>query len=181
MRINDAQQISDKMHAELRGPGGEITDVRDMQFKSSMGLVGHAHIELRGPDGSVKAIRDIVNTITELMDAHVADQMSDQGEAAIGYMAVGTGSGQTSASTGLAVSLERHALDSTTQGAAGDDNDVIYVATWGAGVGTGAITEAGILRADDNLTMMNYSDFAVINKGAADSLVITWTDTFGAS
>ena len=115
------------------------------------------------------------------MDVQVADQMSDQGQAAIGYMAVGTGTGQTSASTGLATSLDRNALDSTTQGGGGDDNDVIYVCTWAAGDGTGAITEAGVMRDDDNTKLMLYADFAAVNKLAADSLVITWTATFGAS
>lgn len=150
-------------------------------FHSKMGLKGHCHIELWGPDGELKEIRNIFNTITELMDAQVADQMSDQGDAVIGYMAVGTGSGQTSASTGLAVSLDRNALTSTTQGAAGDDNDVIWIGDWVAGDGTGAITEAGILRLDDNTSMMTYADFAVVNKLAADTLKITWTGTFGVS
>ena len=172
-----------------------MNQASDMEFKSAMGLKGRAHIELRSAwndDGSryrehgrfavrVKETRDIYNTITELMDAHVADQMSDQGQAAIGYMSVGTGTGQTSASTGMATSLDRNALTSTTQGAAGDDNDVIYVGTWAAADGTGAITEAGIMQADDDASLMTYADFAVINKGAADSLVITWTVTFGAS
>ena len=158
-----------------------MEQTKDMEFKSKMGLKGHLHLELRGPDGELKEVRDIFNTITELMDAQVADQMSDQGDAAIGYMAVGTGTGQTSASTGLAANFDRNALTSTTQGAAGDDNDVIYVGTWAAGDGTGAITEAGILELDDNTSLMTYADFAVVNKLAADSMVITWTVTFGAS
>lgn len=151
------------------------------KIRSKFPIHGHMHLELRGPDGKVKDVRDLENTITELMDAQVADRMSDAGQAAIGFMAVGTGTGQTSASVGLATSLERHALTSTTQGAAGNDNDVIYVGTWAAAVGTGAITEAGILELDDNTSLMCYDDFAVVNKLAADSLVITWTVTFGAS
>jgi len=158
-----------------------MNETKDMGFKSYQGIKGRARLELRGPDGELKEVRDIENTITELMDAQVADQMSDQGDAAIGYMSVGTGSGQTAADVGLDALLDRNALDSTTQGGGGDDNDVIYVCTWAAGDGTGAITEAGIMRLDDDATMMTYSDFAVINKGAADSLVITWTVTFGAS
>jgi len=153
----------------------------DQKFKSSQGIKGRAHIELRGPDGEIKEVRDIANTITELMDAQVADQMSDQTDAAIGFMSVGTGTGQTSASVGLATLTDRNALDSTTQGAAAADNDVVYVATWAAGDATAALTEAGIMRLDDDASMMTYSSFAVINKGAADSLVITWTATFGAS
>ena len=158
-----------------------MEQIRDMKFKSRQGIRGHAHLELRGPDGRIKEVRDIENTITELMDAQVADQMSDQGQAAIGYMGVGTGSGQTSASTGLATPLDRNALTSTTLGAGGDDNDVTYVGDWAAGDGTGAITEAGILRADDNVTLMTYADFAVVNKLAADTLSISWVTTYGAS
>jgi len=154
---------------------------KDQKLFTHMGIKGVCHLRLLGPDGKLKEDRLIHNTITELMDAHVADQMSDQGDAAIGYMNVGTGSGQGAADVGLDSELDRNALDSTTQGAAGDDNDVIYVCTWAAGDGTGAITEAGIMRADNNTTMMAYADFAVVNKLAADSLVITWTVTFGAS
>jgi len=154
---------------------------KDQGFHSVLGIRGLCHAVLIGPDGEIKEERIIHNTVTELMDAHVADQLSDSGEAAIGFMAVGTGSGQTSASVGLAVSLDRNALTSTTQGAAGDDNDVIYVGTWVAGDGTGAITEAGILLGDNNTSLMLYAAFAAVNKAAGDSLVITWTVTFGAS
>ncbi len=158
-----------------------MEQVSSMGFKSKMGIKGHCHVELFGPDGVLKEVRDIYNTVTELMDVQVADAMSDQGDGTIDFMAVGTGSGQTSASTGLAVSLDRNALTSTTQGAAGDDNDVVYVGTWAAGDGTGSITEAGLMRDDDNLKLMLYADFGVITKAAGDSLVITWTGTFGAS
>ena len=154
---------------------------KNQRLYSKQGIKGLCHIRLLSPDGKVKEERLIHNTITELMDAHVADQMSDQGEAAIGYMNVGTGSGQGAADVGLDTELDRNALDSTTQGAGGDDNDVIYVASWAAGDGTGAITEAGIQRVDNNTSMMAYADFAAVNKGAADTLEITWTVTFGAS
>lgn len=158
-----------------------MTATKDQGFHSDLGVKGLAHIQLFGPDGKLKEERLIENTITELMDAHVADQMSDRGEAAIGWMAVGTGSGQTSASTGLAVSLDRNALDSTTQEGGGDDNDVTYVASWAAGDGTGSITEAAIMRADNNTTMMTYADFGVVTKGSGDTLTITWTVTYGSS
>ena len=150
--------------------------------KDNYEIKGRLQLVLRGPDGKVKMKRVSENTITELMDAHVADQMSDQGEAAIGYMAIGTGSGQTAASTGLATSAARVALDSKTQQAGANDNDVKYVATFAAGVGTGTISEAGIMRLDDNASLMCYDDsFDAITKGAGDSLEITWDVTFGAS
>ncbi len=37
------------------------------------------------------------------------------------------------------------------------------------------------MRDNDNTKLMLYADFSVINKGASDTLVITWTATFGAS
>jgi len=153
----------------------------DDLFIERQTIKGKVEIELRGSDGKVKEHRVLENLITEVGDAHVADQMSDQGEAQMSHMAVGTGSGQTASSTTLATELDRNALDSLTQGAAGDDNDVIYVASWAAGDATGAITEAGIFNAGAAGTMLAYRDFAVINKGAADTLQITWTLTFGAS
>ena len=150
-------------------------------FKNRFGIKGHVSIRLFGADGLLKESREIDNTITELMDAHVADQMSDSGDAAIGFMAVGTGTGQGSASTGLAVQLDINALTSTTQGAAGADNDVVYVGDWAAADGTGAITEAGIFLASNNTSLMVVASFAVINKGDSDTLQITWTVSFGQS
>ena len=155
--------------------------VKDQGFHSDMGIKGLCHVQLFDANGSLKEERFIENTITNLMDEQVADQMSDQGNAAIGYMSVGTGSGQTAVDTGLDAVLDRNALTSTTQQAGADDNDVEYVGDWAAGDGTGAITEAGIFRADDDASMMTYADFAAVNKGAADTLKITWTVTFGAS
>ncbi len=158
-----------------------MLQTKNQGLHSKVGIRGLCSVKLFGPGGELKEERLIYNTVTELMDVQVADALSDQGDGTIDYMAVGTGTGQTSASTGLATSLDRNALDSTTQGAAGDDNDVIYVCTWAAGDGTGAITEAGVMRDDDDTKLMLYADFLVINKAAGDSLVITWTATFGAS
>ena len=152
------------------------------ELKSGMGIKGVIHIELFGEDGVLKDERTIGNTITVGGDAHVADQMSDSGDAAIGFMAVGTTSGgKSTASTGLEASNDRNALTSTTQGAGAADNDVIYIGDWAAGEATAALIEAGILLTDDNTSLMAYADFAAINKGAADTLKITWTLTFGAS
>ena len=150
-------------------------------MKEKQGIKGHISIKLFDKDGKLKQEHDHSNTITELMDAHVADQMSDSGDAGIGFMAVGTGSGQTSASTGLAVTNDSNALTSTTQGAGGADNDVVYVGDWAAGDGTATLTEAGIFLLDNNTTMMAYDDTMNIVKGASDTLQITWTITFGAS
>lgn len=163
--------------------------MNEKKITSCLGLRGKCVIKLFGPDGKLKDQRillderEVPNTVCTGGDKYVADQLSDQGESAMSHMAIGTGTGQGASDNSLANELDRNALDSTTQGTGANDNDVIYVCTWAAGDGTGAITEAGIF---NNATpgtgqMLCVSSFSVINKGAGDSLVITWTFTCGAS
>ena len=144
-------------------------------------LRGVFHFKLIDEFGNLKQEVEVPNTVTELGDATVADAMSDRGVTLPTHIAVGTGAAGGAAATTLTNETHREALDSTTQGAAGDDNDVIWVGTFAAGHGTGALTEAGIFNNVAGGTMTVISGFAVINKGAADSLEITWTLTCGAS
>ena len=51
------------------------------------------------------------------------------------------------------------------------------VSAFGAGVGTGALTEAGIFNASSGGTMLCRTEFDVVNKGSADTMTITWTVT----
>ena len=147
-------------------------------MKDRVGFVGRVTLVLKGSDNQVKDLREVENTITALGDALVADQMSEMEEDALSHMAVGTGTGGT---TTLNNESARVILTSGTQGTGANDNDAIYVATFPAGTGTGALTEAGILNASSNGVLFNIAEFSAINKAAADTLVITWTVTFGAS
>ena len=144
---------------------------------------GKLRIELFDRDGKLKEEREINNLMTNVGEAHIADQLaSAPDESAMSHMAIGTGTtAPTSANTALEFELDRNALTSRTQGAGGDDNDIIYVGDWAAGDGTGAITEAGILNSSASGSMLARATFAAINKGAADTLKITWTVTIGAS
>ena len=117
----------------------------------------------------------------EVGDAFLAELLSGGAPTLMSHTAIGTGSGGTAASTTLVSEISRVALDSTTQGIRADDNDVIYVTTFPAGTGTGAITEAGTFNAASSGTMLCYADFAVISKASGDTLIITWTITMGAS
>jgi hypothetical protein len=144
---------------------------------------GRLLVELFGPDGKKKDERQINNLMTNVGEAHIADQLaSAPDESAMSHMAIGTGTtAPTSANTALEFPIDRNALTSRTQGSAGDDNDIIYVGDWAAGDGTGAITEAGILNSSASGTLLARATFAAINKGASDTLKITWTVTIGAS
>jgi len=59
------------------------------------------------------------------------------------------------------------------------DNVITYVATYAPGVGTGAITEAGIFNdsAANTGDLLCRTTFLVVNKAIDDSMVITWTIT----
>lgn len=150
--------------------------------KDNMGMKGKVKLELFDADGKLVETRVIHNTITNAGDKIAADAFSDRGDTLPTHMAVGTTSGgKTAASTALESELARVALTSTTQGTGADDNDVVYVATFPAGTGTGALVEAGIFNAGAGGDMIAYQEFGVINKTASMSLQITWTVTFGAS
>jgi len=72
----------------------------------------------------------------------VAKRMAGQ-DSNMTHMAIGTGTTAAAASqTALVTELERNAL--TVSGGTVSGNTVQYAATYGAGDGTGAITEAGI-------------------------------------
>ena len=100
--------------------------------------------------------------------------MKDATATAMSHMAIGSGSTAAAAgNSALGSELGRVALTSTTVSGA----VVTYVATFAAGTGTGAVTEAGILNASSSGDLLCRTVFSVVNKGASDSMTITWTVT----
>ena len=90
------------------------------------------------------------------------------------HMALGTGTNAAAVGdTTLQTEIDRNALTSTTV----STNTVAYGCTWAAGDGTGAITEAGLFDAASSGDMLARTVFSVVNKGASDSITITWTIT----
>lgn len=157
----------------------------EVKFQVGKGFMDNAHLsgymiaELFGPDGKLKARREVHNTVTVLCHKMAADQLlAAPSVAKPGWMEVGTGSGQDANDSVLAAYIagSRTALDSKTRGA---NAIVTMVCTFPAGTGTGAITEAGVFNVvtENTTDLCLYADFAVINKAAADSLVLTWTLT----
>lgn len=164
-----------------------MEELKNNFIASRFGLKGRVEIKLWGPDGEIKDHRVIKdhrrfpNTVTTFGDKLVANRLSGATLTAPTHMAIGTGTGGTSAYNSLVTVLDTNALTSTTQQTGTDDNDVKYVGDWAAADGTGAITEAGIMNVSSGPGMFVYSSFSVVNKGASDTLQINWTVTFGAS
>lgn len=135
-------------------------------------MVGDLKIVLTDENGQIKHEQEIKNLVVTTGKNFIASRMKDATATAMSHMAIGTGT--TAAAVGdttLGTEVGRVALTSTTV----TTNNVAYVATFPAGTGTGAITEAGILNAASAGTLLCRTVFSVINKGAADTLGITWT------
>ncbi len=162
-----------------------INSMENKKVSNKFGLSGKVKIELRDEKGNLKELREFKNTFMNTGDAHVADQLAaSPGEDGMGWMAVGTSStAKAVANTTLNSEIDRNALTAgyPEQQAAGDDNDVKYKASWAAGDGTGAITEAGIFNSSSAGSMLCASTFSVVNKGASDTLEILWTVSCGSS
>ena len=145
----------------------------------SLKTKGLVQVQLLDAAGNVKETREFPNLVVNTGLAYIASRMRDATATAMSHMAVGSGNvAAAAADTGLGTQLGRVALDSTTLVTTTATNDAVqYVATFAAGTGTGAITEAGIFNASTAGTMLCRTVFAVINKGALDTLVITWKVT----
>ena len=140
---------------------------------------GRLNILLVDAQGNIKDERDVNNLVVDVGLAYIASRMKDATATAMSHMAVGTGAtAAADAQTALVTESARVALTSTTITTTTVANDTVqYVATFGAGTGTAALTEAGIFNAASVGTMLCRTVFSVINKGANDTLTITWKVT----
>lgn len=142
-------------------------------IQENVKITGALQVTLTGPDGNVKQELNIHNLVVTTGKQFIAARMVGT-PTAMSHMAVGSGTvDPVVGDTTLGSELGRVALTSgTATGAV-----VTYVASFGAGVGTGAVTEAGIFNASSGGTMLCRTEFAVVNKGVDDALSITWTIT----
>lgn len=144
-------------------------------MEEKLGLSGQVTLVLLGSDGKEKDRREIKNLIVGAGLGHIASRLTGTAQAVMSHMAIGSGStAATAANTTLGSELGRVALASTTLSGTYSQN-LVYIATFGAGTGTGSITEAGIFNAASSGTMLCRTTFALITKGAGDTLQVTWT------
>lgn len=139
-------------------------------------VTGQLGIVLTDENGNVKEQHLRKNLVVTVGKAWIAARMKATGAPAeMTHMAVGTGAtAAADANTALGAESARVSLSSSVTGAV-----VTYTATFPAGTGTAALTEAGILNAASAGTMLCRTVFPVVNKGASDSMAITWTVTVG--
>jgi len=182
---------------ELRGEyQPESTEGSGMDEK--MLLKGTVDVVLMGPDGAVKHQETIDNLVTDAGDLYYA-QMGITGVSPanavaptlVASMKLGTGT-TAAAKNGAGASIVTYKTGSaqafdasypqTNNLGAGLGVQAVYKVTWAAGTATDtALTEAVISTgtADSNAgTHIARVVFTAINKGAADTLAITWSHKF---
>ena len=149
---------------------------KPMENQNEIKALGKLDIVVKDEHGSVKQELTVDNLVVDVGLAYIASRMKDATATAMTHMELGTGT--TAAAAGnttleTIISGSRTALTSTTV----TSNAVAYVASFAAGTGTGAVTEAGILNAGSGGTLLCRTVFSTVNKGASDSMTITWTVT----
>ena len=137
-------------------------------------LTGALKIVLADAEGNIKDELEVPNLVVDVGKNFIASRMIGTTDDIMSHMAIGTSTtAPAGGNTTLGTEVGRVALTSNVR----TDNAIAYVATFPAATGTGAITEAGIFNASSSGTLLCRTTFSVINKGAADTLGITWTVT----
>ena len=137
--------------------------------------IGDVTLVLRDCDGKIKEKQEFHNLVVTTGCELIASRLSDQTIPAPSHMAIGSGTVEpTKADRTLGSELHRNGF---SVGATRNGAQVTYKAVFGAGEGTGAVTEVGIFNAETDGTMLNRATFAVVNKAPTDSLEITWNLT----
>lgn len=142
-------------------------------FQEAIKATGNVAITLFDKDGAVKETREIKNLVVTVGKEFIAARMVGT-PAEMSHMAIGSGStAAAGGDTALGSELGRVALSSDSASGV----VVTYAAAFAPGIGTGAVTEAGVFNAGTGGTMLCRTVFAVVNKGADDGMTITWQIT----
>jgi hypothetical protein len=138
---------------------------------------GELKIVVTDKNGKVKEERTEKNLVVTTGLVYIAARMTDTNSPTdMSHMAVGTNNTAAAAgNTALGAEVARVAL--TGGEGAPSTNTIVYTASFPAGTGTGALTEAAVLNASSSGTMLCRTVFSTVNKGADDSVTITWTVT----
>lgn len=141
--------------------------------------LGELKIVLRDKDGNIKDQRTVPNLVVNTGKNLIARRLGGivTGTSATpSHMSVGMSTqvaavGDTTLVSPVAGSITALSLPSVTS------NIVSMTATFGPGIGTGALTEAGIFNASSAGVMLCRTVFAVVNKDTSDTLTINWNIT----
>jgi len=147
----------------------------EMNKSDSLKVCGHFEVKLFDSEGNLKEERKTPNVMTntgrDLLMQVAFDTAAGSNQ--FNYIAIGSGTSSASASdTTLGSEAARaQATYSHTDG----QHAFQLQHTFGAGTGTGSISESGIFNASSSGQIFARQTFGTIVKGSSDSLQVTWT------
>lgn len=160
-----------------------------MNSNENLKLSGMLQIVVNGPDGTVKDSREVKNLVVQDGLRWITSSMAKTSNTPAAMTHMGIGDGTTAAADAqtdlLGTNKFRKAFTTATVAnsspAAGRGN-IVYVCFFDTAdnITGGAVTEAGIFNAASAGTMLCRTVFPVVNKGASDTMTITWTITLDA-
>lgn len=183
---NDSSQLRDEMSA-VTGYGRPTEDASTMY--------GYGVAEVHGPDGELKASVPFTNLITQVGEQRYGEAGAGVGSlAAPATMQLGTGTtaatktGSTAAIVTV-VASSVVAIGTPTSALSGSNTrQLTYSCTWPAGTATASgisevvLTNQGIGTQTAAPASATYSRALLsptVNKGASDSLTVTWNHAIG--
>ena len=147
-------------------------------IQENLKIRGDVHVAKRNTITGYTEEFDIKNLVVDAGIEFMLFSMIDAARPS-GMIGMALGSGSTAANdadTALETELGRATITTSTVSSA--TNSIEFQTTFAPGVGTGAVTEAGILNSDTTGgTMLCRTVFPVINKLAADEVIISWVIT----
>lgn len=145
-------------------------------MRDSIKVKGTWKFTLKDANGNIKQEVEKDNLIVDAGFDFISDVIGLASQPSeMSHMAIGTGVTLPAAGdTTLETELDRN---TATYAHTGGTKVFTFDASWAAGDGTGAITEAGLFNAASLGTMLNRVTFSVINKAADDTLDATFTFT----
>ncbi len=180
MTVNSAR-LSDTVHPAA---------VYQRPTDDSATVVGTLRVQVHGPDGNLKYEEIIPNLVTQVGDQYYAERAAAiaGAPAVVTGMQLGTGTtavAKTGAGAAIVtvVASSLVAVGTPTSSLSGSSRRIQYVTTWAAGVATATgISEVVLTNqatgtqtaAPASATIARALLSPVINKGAGDSLSITW-------
>lgn len=145
-----------------------------MNINETFKMKGELSITVRDQEGKLKQTLVVPNLVVTTGKNYVASRMVGTSSNVMSHMAIGTGTASpVVGDTALGTQAGRVSLSAFTAAA----NAITATASFPAGTGTGAITEAGIFNASSGGDMLCRTTFPVVNKAAGDSISISWVIT----
>ena len=138
-------------------------------------VTGRVHLVKTNEIGQIVEERDVPNLVVTTGKNHIASKIvaTTNSPASMTHMGIGTGTASAAVGDTTLTQTGRVTLSSSSV----LNNTITYTATFPAGTGDGAITEAGVFNAASAGTMLCRTVFPTVNKGSGDQITITWVIT----